>query len=62
MIRSRPLLIVPTDSMSKPLTPNDFLIGPNYGESFYTDTTDGELRLFNMWKSSQRLADIYWLK
>jgi len=62
VINSRPLLIVPSDSMSEPLTPNDLLIGSNYRESFYTNTNDNDLRLLNMWKSSQRLADIFWLK
>jgi len=45
MINSRPLLIVPTSSMSEPLTPNDLIIGPNYRESFYSDTTDGDLNM-----------------
>jgi len=34
--------------MSEPLTSNDLLIGPNYRESSYTDTTDGDLRLLKM--------------
>ncbi|XP_043063902.1 uncharacterized protein LOC122320026 [Drosophila ficusphila] len=62
MMNSRPLLFIPSDSLSEPLTPNDLLIGPNYRESFYTDTIDSDLRLLNMWKASQRLADIFWLK
>jgi hypothetical protein len=63
MINSRPLLFVPSDDFdSEPLTPNDLLIGPNFRESFYTDTNDFDLRILNMWKSSQRLADIFWIK
>ncbi|XP_022233727.2 uncharacterized protein LOC111081881 isoform X1 [Drosophila obscura] len=63
MINSRPLLYVPSDSMdSVPLTPNDILIGPDFRDSFYSTATDGDLKVLNMWKASQRLADMFWLK
>ncbi|XP_031348508.1 uncharacterized protein LOC116174690 isoform X1 [Photinus pyralis] len=62
ILNSRPLTHVSSDSHdSEPLTPNHFLIGPDFVAQPWTVTTDNrDLNLMNSWRSAQRLADFFW--
>lgn len=61
ILNSRPLTHVSLDSYdSESLTPNHFLIGPNYAALPCMKSCDTDLNLMSSWRAAQRLADIFW--
>lgn len=61
IINSRPLTFNSTNPDDlEPITPNHLLIGPKTSIYPLLETSDKDLIILSLWKSSQRLADIFW--
>lgn len=63
ILNSRPLTHVSLDCDSaEALTPNHFLIGPQYASFPCTKTDEKDLNLMKSWRAAQRLADLFWTR
>lgn len=61
LINSRPLTFNSIDPDDEPpITPNHLLIGMSSVNESFVQTSDRDLIMINMWRASQRLADIFW--
>lgn len=63
MMNNRPLTHMPLYSHdSNPLTPNDLLIGHLPSSLPFAQTDDKDLHFRNMWRATQRLCDLFWVR
>ena len=62
IVNSRPLTYLPVEEHKEALTPNHFLLGSSSGIKPSSALKNDNVTVINNWKTTQHLADQFWLK